>query len=185
MCDTNTTPVPRERSTPTMRSRLPAEADSSAEVGPSSTSTRGRVSSARAISTSCWLASGRSLSGRRTSTPSPSSASTGAARTVIARRSSSPWRRGSRIANRLASTLSSGNRLSSWDTTATPPRAASAVLANATGDPSISRRPESGRTDPVRIFTSVDLPAPFSPSSACTVPGRTAKSVGCSATTPP
>ena len=30
--------------------------------------------------------------------------------------------------------------------------------------------PSSGCTMPVRIFTSVDLPAPFSPTSACTVP---------------
>ena len=34
-------------------------------------------------------------------------------------------------------------------------------------------RPPSGRTAPVRILTSVDLPAPFAPIRAWTSPGRT------------
>src|SRR5438067_1805072 len=34
------------------------------------------------------------------------------------------------------------------------------------------------------MFISVDLPAPFSPSSACTSPGRSSKSTRSSATTP-
>src|SRR5688572_13278896 len=37
-------------------------------------------------------------------------------------------------------------------------------------------RPASGRWTPARIFISVDLPAPFSPTSACASPGRTARS---------
>ncbi len=41
------------------------------------------------------------------------------------------------------------------------------------------------RIAPVRILTSVDLPAPFSPSSACTVPGATRRSHPFSAVTPP
>ena len=45
--------------------------------------------------------------------------------------------------------------------------------------------PASGASAPAMIFTSVDLPAPFSPSSACTEPARTVKSAPASATTPP
>ncbi len=37
---------------------------------------------------------------------------------------------------------------------------------------------------PVRIFTSVDLPAPFSPTSAVTRPGRSTRSTPSSALTP-
>ena len=38
---------------------------------------------------------------------------------------------------------------------------------------------------PVSTFNSVDFPAPFSPSSACTSPGATSKSTQSLATTPP
>jgi hypothetical protein len=40
--------------------------------------------------------------------------------------------------------------------------------------PAIASFPLSARSTPATIFTSVLLPAPFSPTSACTVPGRTA-----------
>ena len=43
----------------------------------------------------------------------------------------------------------------------------------ARASPRIRMRPASGRTPPVRIFTSVDLPAPFAPISAWTSPGLT------------
>src|SRR6266550_7113707 len=46
-------------------------------------------------------------------------------------------------------------------------------------------RPRSGRTEPVRILTSVLLPAPFAPMSAWTSPGRTASEADRSATTAP
>jgi hypothetical protein len=36
--------------------------------------------------------------------------------------------------------------------------------------------PESGVVAPEMILISVDLPAPFSPTSACTSPDRTSKS---------
>src|SRR6185369_14213352 len=45
-------------------------------------------------------------------------------------------------------------------------------------------RPASGRSRPAMIFISVDLPAPFSPMSACTVPARTCIDTSSSATTP-
>src|SRR5689334_7162697 len=44
--------------------------------------------------------------------------------------------------------------------------------------------PESGVWIPAMIFISVDLPAPFSPMTACTVPGSTRKETSSSAMTP-
>ena len=46
-------------------------------------------------------------------------------------------------------------------------------LGMACSRPSIRMLPEVGRWKPATHFTSVLLPAPFSPSSACTVPGAT------------
>ena len=54
--------------------------------------------------------------------------------------------------------------------TAIPARWASAGPCRVTGCPSISSAPESGRCTPASIFTIVDLPAPFSPTSACASP---------------
>src|SRR5579863_9102110 len=53
-----------------------------------------------------------------------------------------------------------------------------------TGWPSTLRIPESAASAPVMILTSVDLPAPFSPTSACTSPAWIAKSTPFSACTP-
>jgi hypothetical protein len=56
--------------------------------------------------------------------------------------------------------------------------AVSAVLCTATV-------PRSARTRPNATRMSVDLPAPFSPSRACTVPARTSSVTSCSARTAP
>ena len=45
-------------------------------------------------------------------------------------------------------------------------------------------RPRRRRTAPARIFISVDLPAPFSPTSACTSPAPTSNETPSSARTP-
>ena len=45
-------------------------------------------------------------------------------------------------------------------------------------------RPASGRYMPERMLISVDLPAPFSPSSACTSPAQSVRSMPSLATTP-
>src|SRR3954463_7213261 len=52
------------------------------------------------------------------------------------------------------------------------------------GRPLTRISPSSGRMLPARIFISVDLPAPFSPIRACTVPGRIRRLTPSSATTP-
>src|SRR5438552_12974318 len=50
--------------------------------------------------------------------------------------------------------------------------------------PSTRISPESLPSEPLRIFMSVDLPAPFSPSRTCTSPGATSRSTSSRATTP-
>ena len=51
--------------------------------------------------------------------------------------------------------------------------------------PRIRIFPPSGCTAPVKIFTSVDLPAPFAPIRAWTSPGRTESEASLSAATAP
>src|SRR5712691_7923902 len=55
---------------------------------------------------------------------------------------------------------------------------------NTTGSPSTKIWPASGRYRPARMLIRVVLPAPFSPSKACTSPQRAAKSTPRFATTP-
>src|SRR5919107_1803099 len=50
--------------------------------------------------------------------------------------------------------------------------------------PSICSSPPSGSTAPVMILMSVDLPAPFSPMSACTSPARSSSEALFRACTP-
>src|SRR5215468_9678664 len=54
--------------------------------------------------------------------------------------------------------------------TAMPASRAAAGLCSTTGRPSMSSSPSSGWYTPASIFTTVDLPAPFSPSSAWASP---------------
>ena len=54
-----------------------------------------------------------------------------------------------------------------------------------TSRPAMRSVPESARSAPVMILMSVDLPAPFSPTSAWTSPGRTSKDTPCRARTAP
>src|SRR5690349_2898712 len=54
--------------------------------------------------------------------------------------------------------------------TATPASRASPGPARTTGSPSSTTVPESGWWTPVSVLIRVDLPAPFSPHSACTDP---------------
>src|SRR2546427_292590 len=65
-----------------------------------------------------------------------------------------------------------------------PSACASRGDASRTGRPSSDTSPSSGCSAPVRILTSVDLPAPFSPSNACTSPRARPKSTASSATPP-
>src|SRR3954451_6461349 len=54
-----------------------------------------------------------------------------------------------------------------------------------TGCPSTSTVPASGRCTPASVLISVDLPAPFSPATACNWPGYRARETSRSAATLP
>ncbi len=73
----------------------------------------------------------------------------------------------------------------SWYTDTMPPRLASAGERATHFLPWTVMLPPSGWTAPVRILTSVLLPAPLAPISAWTSPGRTASDADRSATTAP
>ena len=74
------------------------------------------------------------------------------------------------VSSAPSQTLSSTERASatrtSWKTVTTPCRWADLGLRSWTSAPATSTRPESGACTPLRIFTSVLLPEPFSPTSA-------------------
>ena len=82
-------------------------------------------------------------------------------------------------------TVRSGTSAGSWNTDASPAARASAGEPTASGLPASVIVPESAPMTPVRIFTSVLLPAPFAPRSAWTSPGSTARSAERSAITEP
>src|SRR5215207_3242517 len=67
---------------------------------------------------------------------------------------------------------------------ATPSAFATRGELLATVLPSIRSSPPSGSTAPVMILMRVDLPAPFSPMSACTSPARSSSEALLSACTP-
>src|SRR5215470_4350242 len=117
------------------------------------------------------------------STPARASASSAARR--WARRSMSPKRRGGSVMPMLSATERSGISDSSWKTQAMPAARASDGAAKAIGSPSSSIRPSSGGMTPAMILIRVDLPAPFSPSTAWIRPARTVRSAPAKACTPP
>src|SRR4051794_9485702 len=71
-----------------------------------------------------------------------------------------------------------------WKTMPTPALMASAGEWRLTSVPLISIVPESGGCTPYRIFISVDLPAPFSPTIAWMVPRPTSMLMSSLAITP-
>ena len=75
------------------------------------------------------------------------------------------------VRRRFSATVRSGAIAGSWNTGARPRRRASPGRCTAAGSPWMLIAPASARSTPVRILTSVDLPAPLAPSRACTSPG--------------
>ena len=71
-----------------------------------------------------------------------------------------------------------------WCTMPMPRSSASRGLSKCTTSLLSEIVPSSGRYKPVRTLESVDFPAPFSPSKACTSPARASKSTPSLATTP-
>ena len=65
-----------------------------------------------------------------------------------------------------SATVKTGMSMKCWCTMPMPAATASPGPLNVTGSPSMRICPSSGACIPYRTFMSVDLPAPFSPSSA-------------------
>ena len=156
------------------------------DVGSSSMSTLGSIDIALSISTTCRLAIESSPTGTLGSMLSePKRARSSELRRYRASQSIRPRRRiGCRWANMFSATLRLGTRLRSWCTTLMPAELASCGEAKRTGLPASSMSPSSGECTPPRTSMSVLLPAPFSPTKACTEPFSSWKSTPSRAFTP-
>ncbi len=71
-----------------------------------------------------------------------------------------------------------------WNTMPMPARSRRAATGKSLSSPLTVTVPSSGRCAPYSVFISVDLPAPFSPTIAWIVPGRTVRFTPSFATTP-
>ena len=136
-------------------------------VGSSMTMSSASRASARRISTFCCSAGAQAPGGRRGGEVEAGrlgqllvAAAQGAAGDEAGRRAAR--RRGRRSPRRV----SWGTTLTSCAMAATPRSSASRGERSATSSPSSSSRPSSGASTPATIRPSVDLPAPFSPTSA-------------------
>src|SRR4051812_4462388 len=92
---------------------------------------------------------------------------------------------GSEPRKTFSATLNCGTTDGSCPMAAIPWSSASRGERSETRSPRTSTEPPSGARTPAKIFPSVDLPAPFSPTSACTDPDRTATVASVSALVPP
>src|SRR5262245_56185879 len=162
---------------------------SSAAVGSSRMKTRHRRRNALAIATS-WRSAKPSEatlargSGSKSSCASTSRASSRMrARSIIA---NGPKRRAGRSPSAMFSAIdSAGTRRRSCGMVTMPAAMASWGLAKRHSSPSRRTTPRSGRWTPPRMRISVDLPAPFSPTTAWISPNATSKSTPSSATVTP
>jgi hypothetical protein len=183
--------TPRSRSRVIVAKSSRTSASASAAVGSSITSTRASVdnafdNNAFAISTSCCSPTRSDPTARFGSRSTPSSASWALAAAAIRRVSTVRRRvRGSRPRKMFSATDRPGTRSSSWWIIAMPAACASAGPRNRHGRPATVMLPSWSVITPARTFISVDLPAPFSPSSARTSPARTDSSASSQASTPP
>ena len=86
------------------------------------------------------------------------------------RRSMNPARRGSTPRNTFSATVRCGTRATSWATRAMPRRGRPAARRSDRLRRAGAALPWSGAMTPAMILPRVDLPAPFSPTKAWTVP---------------
>ncbi len=142
--------------------------------GSSRTISSASRASARRISTCCWAAMGRCPTTDPASRSKPASATSRSNRSRSDRRSMKPARFGSAPRNTFSATVSLGTRATSCATSAIPRTSAARGEPNATGVPCRTRSPWSCGNTPAMILPRVDLPAPFSPTKAWTVPCRMA-----------
>ncbi len=141
--------------------------------------------SARAMLTICLLAAlsePTSVCGERLECPSRRSSSVvclAAAERLVNPPRAISWPRKMFSAMVRPSTTSS-----SWYIVAIPRSMAACGSAISTPSPCQLISPPSGRCTPASVLMSVDLPAPFWPSTQCTSPARTSRSTPRSAWTP-
>ncbi len=157
----------------------------SAEVGSSMISTRNWPTTALAISTSCWSATLMLPTTRSGSAATPSSRSTPTTVRRASPQRTRPNLVGSAPRKTFSTMVSVGTTSSSCAMTEMPARRAASGLRNSTGAPLSSICPASGGSRPLSRLMIVLLPAPFSPTSAWTSPGRSSRSTPCSTSTPP
>ena len=116
------------------------------------------------------------LARRVTSKPeNPSSASSASAAASMRLRRMTPLLAGQSPRNRFSARLSVGTGASSCGMNPMPWRMASRGEVRRTACPSTMIAPPSGVATPASSFASVDLPAPFSPTSATTSPELTVR----------
>ena len=84
----------------------------------------------------------------------------------------------------FSATVMSGSSAGCWWTIAMPELLRDRRVESSSVRPSKTIAPPSGAVAPEATFISVDFPAPFSPSSACTSPGSTSNETSVSAATP-
>ena len=154
------------------------------EVGSSRMSTRAPRQSCFTISTRCCAATPSVSTGASTSRRSP--VRSAAARTSLRARSASrtPNRRGSRPSTTFSQTRSGGTSRKCWWTAPMPAPMAARGSPGGTSNPDDRTVPESCRYRPQAMFTRVDFPAPFSPTSARTSPASTERETSSTAATP-
>src|SRR6516225_6998799 len=162
---------------------------SSAAVGSSRMKTRQRRRSALAIATSWRSAKPSEATRARGSGSKSSCASTSRASARMRARSmmaNGPKRRTGRSPSAMFSAIdSAGTRRRSCGMVTMPAAMASWGLAKWHSSPSRRTTPRSGRWTPPRMRINVDLPAPFSPTTAWISPYATSKSTPSSATVAP
>ncbi len=173
-CEMKMTPAPSSRSARTILNSRSRTSTSSADVASSRIRIRGRRRSARTIPHACLSLKDRYSTDRPRSSGRPRSSS------IVARARARRSVAGTRLRNSASApnhTFSSTDRASvtrtSWNTVAMPLRCATAGVRSAGAVlPPSSILPASGAYTPLRIFTSVLLPDPFSPARTCTSPAR-------------
>jgi hypothetical protein len=156
----------------------------STEVGSSSTRKRRRAYSAFRISSFCFSPAASPATRASSASGKGASRRNADSRSRSARQS---MRAGSsvRASARFSATVMPGTTVKCWKIMPMPWAAASRGLAIATSRPSTSTVPASGRWKPISAFTSVDLPAPFSPSNAWNEPASTVIDTSSSACSAP
>ena len=159
--------TPASRSWRTRSNRRRTAPRSRAAVGSSSSRQRVPAASARMISTTCRCSTVRLAHGASAATSKPQSVMIVRACSRIRRQSTRPRgpgpRRGWRPRKTFSATVRPGTTIECWNTVAIRPRHAATSPSEGAGWPSKRTSPASGGTIPLRMDTSVDLPAPLRP----------------------